>query len=116
MKYLVFIIFFAGVVSCKPPMALQEKSNTESNSIASTINDKGFTPGIIKKVSYDSDCEFVIIISESVQYDPINLSEAFKIDGQEVWFKFVGLRRANRCLDVSPIQITKMTKKQKLDN
>ena len=75
MKYLVFIIFFAEVVLCKPPIALQEKSNIESNSIASTINNKGFTLlGIIKKVSYDSDCKFVIIISESVQYDLINLS------------------------------------------
>ena len=42
--------------------------------------------------------------------DPIDLREDFQIEGEQVWFKYGGLRRMNRCEKASPISIIEIIK------
>ena len=37
--------------------------------------------------------------------DPINLEDKYQLAGLEVWFKYSGLRRMNRCQKANPIAI-----------
>lgn len=115
MKYLLLIIILVIMTSCKTSRELHDKENIENNFIASEMKENGFMLGIIAKSDEDSNCEYIIHVNEEIQYDPINLSDEFKTHNLEVWFKFIGLRRVNRCPNVSPIRIIEMIKKQKLD-
>ena len=68
----------------------------------------GFTPGQISISTEEGDCPITIKVEgENGAYylDPIDLKEDFQIEGEQVWFKYGGLRRMNRCEKANPISI-----------
>ena len=75
---------------------------------------EGFIMGTISTSKIEGDCPITIKVEgkSGVYYlDPIDLSEEFKNDGENVWFKFGGLRRMNRCDKASPINIIEIQKR-----
>ena len=108
---IITIVILNTMVSCKTSKELQNKKDIENKFVESEMKEKGFTLGTLMKSDQNSVCEYVIQVNETLKYDPVNLTDEFKLDTQEVWFKFIGLRRANRCPNISPIQITEIIKK-----
>ncbi|MCH2489393.1 MAG: hypothetical protein MK211_04520 [Flavobacteriales bacterium] len=73
----------------------------------------GFVSGTIIHDKGKTVCEFLISVSESNTsnfYDPINLEDAFKVDGLKIQFKFRPLRMKNRCSNANPIHIIELSK------
>lgn len=74
----------------------------------------GFLKGIIVHSEMEGDCPYTIKLeSDPEEYyylDPINLEERFKKDGEQVWIKFHGLRRMNRCNKANPVEILEIKK------
>ena len=72
----------------------------------------GFTPGVIQESTQKEDCIFTILVSEQNRQpyflDPINLDEAYKKNGLDVFFKYRALRMMNRCQRANPIEIQEM--------
>lgn len=72
---------------------------------------KGYLAGEISLSNKDGDCPVTIAVNgENGTYylDPINLEEKYHIDGLNVWFKYGGLRRMNRCLKANPVTINEI--------
>lgn len=83
-----------------------EKENTQK---------EGFTKGLIVYSDKEDDCPFTIEVKTDnniIYYDPINLEDIYKNNGEKVWFKFSGLRRMNRCEKASPINIIEIEKRE----
>lgn len=52
---------------------------------------------------------FLQLINESNRIlDPVNLAEEFQKDNTQVWVKFSGMRRMNRCHKANPVWIQDM--------
>jgi len=52
---------------------------------------------------------FLQLINESNRIlDPVNLAEEFQKDNTQVWVKFSGMRRMNRCPEANPVWIQDM--------
>ena len=76
---------------------------------------KGFKMGTIIESKVEGDCPFVIRtegIDKTLLYDPVNLDERYKKNGEKIWFTFVRLRRMNRCEKASPVNITAIQKRE----
>jgi uncharacterized ParB-like nuclease family protein len=98
--------------------------SSTNNSITASSEDKvqtvtekmitdGFTPGQISISTEEGDCPITIKVEgENGAYylDPIDLKEDFQIEGEQVWFKYGGLRRMNRCEKANPISIIEIVK------
>lgn len=104
------IITFSSMISCIPTKKTKETETLKRVSKESEMKAKGFTSGTINHSTKEGDCEYIIKTIDGATYDPINILEEFKIDEQQIWFTFSILRRANRCPNASPINITKMIK------
>ena len=95
------LVFF--VTGCNSQKSTIKKSMEE-------YQKEGYTLGIIE--AYNSgDCTARITVKKSgVQYDPTNIKDykfaKFVSIKTEIYFKFLSLRRMNRCEGISPIQIT----------
>ncbi len=73
---------------------------------------KGFTFGTILQSTKQGDCPFTIRMGENKKdyyyFDPINLKEAYKKNGMEVFFIYRALRMMNRCAKANPIEVEEM--------
>lgn len=116
MKYLnVFtLVLVISLYSCNSTnKTVTPTSENESQVMSKKMIDEGFTAGEISFSKKEGDCPVTIKIESKggvYYYDPINLSEEFKIEGEKIWFKFAGLRRMNRCDKASPINIIEIKK------
>jgi len=109
-KYL-SVIFSIMILSCT---TIKDKKNEENTATSSEeMMEEGFKKGIIVFSDVEGDCPYTIKMQGETAYflDPINLEEAFKKDGEKVWFKFNGLRRMNRCEKANPVSIETMQKR-----
>ena len=112
MSFLKFsIIFLSLLFSCNSTHKSitnnteeEEEAQMESNK----MTEAGFTSGTIVYSEKEGDCPTTIQVEggeEALFYDPINIAEVFKNDGNKVWFKFTRLRMMNRCDKAGPIRI-----------
>lgn len=90
------------------------KSTTQNIMTESKMIAAGFKEGKIIASKDEGDCPFVIEMPGDQAYflDPINLTEPFKKDGMNIWFKFRGLRIANRCPKANPITLEEIHLKE----
>lgn len=92
-------------------------TNTEKETQMESKNmiEAGFIMGTIVSSDKEGDCPFTIQI-EGVEgisfYDPINMTEDYKKDGEKIWFKFTGLRMMNRCDKANPIRLEEIQKRK----
>jgi len=81
---------------------------------AATMEEEGFLKGVIRYSAAEGDCPYVIEV-ESTDYnymlDPVNLESEFMTDGVQIWFKFAGLRRPNRCEKASPVNLLEIQRR-----
>ena len=72
---------------------------------------KGYLAGEVSVSKKEGDCPVTIKIpgKNGIYYlDPINLEEKYHINGLNVWFKYGGLRRMNRCQKANPVTINEI--------
>ncbi|MBT0606908.1 hypothetical protein [Aequorivita echinoideorum] len=109
------LVFVMITLSCKPLERVpQDERENEREVIAEKISaekmlEDGYLPGRIIFSDIEDDCRYTIQLkddkTEFYYVDPINLSDEFHRDGQTVWVKFTGLRRANRCSKANPVEL-----------
>ncbi len=108
------LLILTSIISCNTTnKATEIKNNTEEQMDKKEMISNGYLSGNISVSSEEGDCPVTIKVEgkEGAYYlDPINISEEFKTDGEKVWFKFVGLRRMNRCEKANPISLTEIIK------
>ncbi|SRX73275.1 hypothetical protein [Aequorivita antarctica] len=113
-------IFSTLILSCgTTEKQTQTTSTSETTTTETTTNTEtvdslkmlaaGYLLGTIVYSDKEGDCPYTIQMPgdkmEFYYLDPINLEEAYKIDGQKVWIKFNGLRRMNRCDKATPAEL-----------
>jgi hypothetical protein len=108
------LLLFIGTSCCTSGKIKNkdEKENTSAMSIEK-MTEEGFTSGTIVASQEEGDCPFVIkseVAGSTVMYDPINLEESFKEDGMKIWYKYRGLRMANRCTKANPVSLEEIQK------
>ncbi|WP_146090724.1 hypothetical protein [Aureitalea marina] len=75
---------------------------------------EGFAAGTVVLSDEPRDCPVTIRLEgtdTTTYYDPVEIDDAFKTEGLKVWFKFRGLRMANRCQKANPIAIEEIKKR-----
>lgn len=96
-------------VCCTSKKSASETTNTKNIMNQEEMITNGFSYGTIEESTKEGDCQFTIRLTNNekeVYYlDPVDLDDSYKKDGQEVYFKFRGLRMMNRCEKANPIQI-----------
>ena len=86
--------------------------SSENNKTEQKMMEAGFKKGTIVFSEEEGDCPYTIQIEESGNFlDPINLEESYKAGGTEVWVKYNGLRRMNRCVKANPVSISEIQKR-----
>ncbi len=112
MKNTILLIGAAVVLfaSCKNTKEVAQ-DNAEQKITEEIVDLKEYTTGVIVYSEKEGDCEYTIKLKDGLFYDPINLEDAYKVDGMAVYFKFRGLRMLNRCNKANPVSIEKMVKK-----
>ncbi|MEH6763590.1 MAG: hypothetical protein V7655_03735 [Aequorivita antarctica] len=118
-------IFSTLILSCgTTEKQTQTTSTSETTTTETTTNTEtvdslkmlaaGYLLGTIVYSDKEGDCPYTIQMPgdkmEFYYLDPINLEEAYKIDGQKVWIKFNGLRRMNRCDKATPAELVDIKK------
>jgi len=107
--------FLLVLISCNTTTkTVNSISNEEIKMKEKNMISEGFLAGQISFSKNEGDCPITIKVEgeNGVYYlDPIDLSEEFKNNGENVWFKFAGLRRMNRCDKASPISIIEIQKR-----
>jgi len=120
MTYLkiLIIVLTLSFSSCNTTNKAVKKINKTENNTAEMDTKKmiaeGFIAGQISFSKIEGDCPITIKIEGEngvYFYDPIDLSDEFKNEDENIWFKFAGLRRMNRCEKASPISITEVLKR-----
>lgn len=99
-----FLLLFL-IISCN---TIDKVAFTDNKIDKQVMIMKGYLAGKISISKTEGDCQITIKIDDKngVYYlDPINLDEKYHLDGLNVWFKYGGLRRMNRCKKASPITI-----------
>lgn len=118
-------IFSTLILSCgttekqTQTTSTSETTTTETTTNMETVDSlkmlaAGYLLGTIVYSDKEGDCPYTIQMPgdkmEFYYLDPINLEEAYKIDGQKVWIKFNGLRRMNRCDKATPAELVDIKK------
>lgn len=67
-----------------------------------------YTFGKVVDRSKTGGCTFVILVNDSVVFEPINLEDKFKSDSLEIIFKFRKSRAMTTCMMGQPIIISKI--------
>ncbi len=118
MKYFatLFILFTLLLFSCNTTN--KSVTNTSENKTqmvdAKKMIEAGFLEGVIVTSKKEGDCPITIQVEGkdgAYFLDPINITEEYKIDGEQVWFTFGGLRMMNRCEKANPISIIEIQKR-----
>jgi hypothetical protein len=121
MRDVKILMIFLGVllISCgSTTRTISESTSEEAANNLELLNDmtkEGFLSGTIIYSEKEGDCAYVIDVDNeghSYMLDPINLDKSFMKDGQQVWFKFTGLRMMNRCTKANPVNIIEMKNKE----
>lgn len=121
MRDVKILMIFLGVllISCgSTTRTISESTSEEAAGNLELLNDmtkEGFLSGTIIYSEKEGDCAYVIDVDNeghSFMLDPINLDKSFMKDGQQVWFKFTGLRMMNRCTKANPVNIIEMKNKE----
>ena len=108
-----FLFLFA--IACN-----SSKETTSDNSNMTSVETQneqkmmnaGFKKGVVVYSNEEGDCPYTIKLEqEDTYYDPINLEESYKTDGEKVWFQFNPLRRMNRCVKANPVFVSKIQKR-----
>ena len=78
--------------------------------VSNEIESGEFLKGQVIFSDVEGDCAYSIktVGPGAELLDPINLTDEFKIAGQQIWFKYTGLRRANRCEKARPVEINEI--------
>lgn len=123
-----FTIFSAMILSCgttgKQSQDTQTTTTTET-STSTEITTKameergmmaaGFKLGTIVYSDIEGDCPYTVKLKrddgEVYYVDPINLDKTFMIDKEQVWIKYNGLGRMNRCTKANPVSISEIQKR-----
>mgnify|MGYP000069350232 FL=1 len=101
------LLFPILLFSCK------STNNSENKIAIEKMMEAGFIKGTIVTSTIEGDCPITIKVegkNGTYYLDPIDLREDFQIEGEQVWFKYGGLRRMNRCEKASPISIIEIIK------
>jgi len=106
----VLALTFGSAASCSSTKKVAETEDSKAKIIASEMKEKGYNSGIIIYSTKEGDCEYTIQVDTGATFDPINLADKFKNHREKVWFKYRGLRRANRCPNANPVEIEDMQK------
>jgi len=109
---LIIVLFFMSCNSTNKTTEETVKTKTEME--PKDMIAEGFVAGEISFSTKEGDCPITIKIEGKngvYFYDPINITEEYKKEGEKVWFKFAGLRRMNRCDKASPINIIEIQKR-----
>ncbi len=117
MKFLniMFLLFFMLLLSCNSttPTVSETSENTNQMDAKKMIAD-GFTKGLIVTSKVEGDCPITIQVDGKdgpYYFDPINLEDSYKNEGEKIWFKFGGLRMMNRCIKANPVSIIEIQKR-----
>lgn len=93
----------------------EPKMDYENGVIVETRSDKqmkaeGYNLGTILYSEVEGECPYVIqLVSDpNTMFDPIDLSEDHKVNGQKVWFTYNPLRMKNRCDKANPVSLEKI--------
>lgn len=86
--------------------------NTGQNAVQ--MQKDGFVQGTITFSEDEEICSYTIVTNSDTRefLDPINLDDAYKVDGKKVWIKFNSLRMKNRCEKARPIEITEIQERK----
>jgi len=105
-------VFAIACNSSKNTTSNDSEMASEKMKIEKKMMDAGFKKGTIVYSEEEGDCPYTIKIEESGNFlDPINLEESYKAGGTEVWVKYNGLRRMNRCVKANPVSIAEIQKR-----
>lgn len=98
--------------------AASEEKNTPNTKEIEMKNSEmlaaGFSMAVVVESKEEGDCPFTLKMkNKDNEYylDPINMTDAFKKNGEKVWVKYSGLRRMNRCSKANPISINEIEKR-----
>ena len=111
-----FLLTFL-LASCSSQKTTSEKSTSKNSFSEKAIQEykqQGYTLGTIKP-NDTGECRWVIQFEGSNElYDPVNIDDekfaSLKTQKTSIFFKFLRLRRQNRCEGISPIQLTETIK------
>ena len=103
-KIPVLFLTLTLMVSCNCLTSTTKKKNID-------YEKEGYMFGIIEPKD-SGNCGWVITNKENILFDPINIEDekfsSFITKKEKVYFKFLPLRRSNRCPNVSPVVIVEM--------
>lgn len=119
MNYLKTIFALSTLVllsSCNQKATTDALAETKKTEMHTKMTSNGFKMGTIVASKEEGDCPFVIQLEEEDKqpyfFDPINLDESFKVNGQKIWFTFGPLRMMNRCEKANPVSIIEIQKRE----
>jgi len=105
------ILFLSMTQSCDSTKAsaTEKKAETNTTKEMNTLISEGYVAGTIK-YQVESKCSYILIDEKTgIKYDPVNIGEEkfmpYKNDANKVYFKYLSLRRMNRCNEASPVQL-----------
>ena len=111
---ILILLFSILLFSCSSTNnSLTASSEDKIQIVKEKMMEAGFIKGTIVASKIEGDCPITIKVEgENGAYylDPIDLREDFQIEGEQVWFKYGGLRRMNRCEKANPISIIEIIK------
>lgn len=103
-KNLVLFLILILMVSCNCLT-----STTTNNTI--DYEKEGYMFGTIEPKD-SGNCGWIITNKENILFDPINIEDekfsSFTTKKENVYFKFLPLKRSNRCMNASPIELLEM--------
>ena len=113
------ILLICLAISCNSTKNNTNKDETITSStkkIETNLIMNGYSLGTIS-INKESDCSFIIIDEKSnSKFDPINIEEEkfsiFLKDEKKIYFKYLSLRRMNRCPDALPIKLLDIKKRE----
>lgn len=116
-KTSIFVLTLVAVSCCsskKTTTEVEGRATETAEMKSQEMMKNGFKSGTIVASTAEGDCPFTIQMEGEETYflDPINLEEAYKNNGEKIWFKFSPLRMMNRCDKANPVSITEIQKRE----
>ena len=102
-----FLLLFP-IISCN---TIDKAAFADNKTDEQVMIMKEYLAGEVSVSKKEGDCPVTIKIpgKNGIYYlDPINLEEKYHINGLNVWFKYGGLRRMNRCQKANPVTINEI--------
>ena len=113
--FIITIILITFNCKCTKSNSSEDKVASAAETMDKRLIQEGYRLGTIE-YNPESNCPYKLTDEEnSITYDPINFSDekfkAFYNKNSKVYFKYRGLRRPNRCLNMLPIHIIEIQKR-----